>query len=300
MPIDSALIYGPIVVGTDFSQLSKSILEYATRLAVQEARPLYLVNVMPLIPDSSPDLLEIQKTELQQLVHAAEQKLQGSGLKVEGALVLGTPAHELIKLANKLKPAYIVVGTEERSGIERLLLGSVAETVIRKSDYPVIVVGTHAAAIAEKTIPWKHLMLACDTANGVTEAARVAGKIATSHQARLTIFTVKEKGIASLLECQFDAMEKMMSRDAWVTVKPQCLIREGEPADEIIRMTHSTQPDLLVMSAHCGNGLLTHLPSGTMAKVLRRSRCPTMILRNFHSPHHSEETRGAVDKTVFP
>ncbi|MDR5729350.1 MAG: universal stress protein [Terriglobia bacterium] len=299
MSIDSALTHGPIIVGTDLSLLSKSILEYATRLAVQEARPLYLVNVMPLIPDSSPDLLEIQKTELQQQVHAAEQKLQGSGLKVEGTLVLGTPAHELIKLANKLKAACIVVGTEERSGIERLLLGSVAEAVIRKSDYPVIVVGTHAAAIAEKTIPWKHLMLACDTAEGVTEAARVAGDIATGHQARLTIFTVKEKGIASLLEGQFDALEKMMSRDVWLTVKPQCLIREGEPADEIVRMTEDTQADLLVMSAHCGNGLLTHLRSGTMAKVLWRSRCPAMILRNFRAPHHPQGTHHADHENVL-
>lgn len=127
----------------------------------------------------------------------------------------------------------------------------------------------------------------------------MAGDIATSHQARLTIFTVKEKGIASLLEGQCDALEKMMSRDVWVTVKPQCLIREGEPADEIVRMTHSTQPDLLVMSAHCGNGLLAHLRSGTMAKVLRRSRCPTMILRNFHAPHHSQETHHADHKNVL-
>ena len=294
MPIDSALTRGPIIVGTDFSLLSKSILEYTASLAVQESRPLYFVNVMPLIPDNSPDLLEIQKTELQQQVHAAEQKLQGSGLKVEGTLALGTPAHELIKLANKLKAACIVVGTQERSGIERLLLGSVAETVIRKSDHPVIVVDPHAAAMAEKTIPWKHLMLACDTTEGVTEAARLAGDIATGHQTRLTIFTVREKGIATLSEGQFDKLEKMMSQDVWLTVKPQCLIREGEPADEIVRMAEDTQADLLVMSAHCGNGLLTHLRTGTMAKVLRRSRCPAMILRNFHAPRHQRGARITV------
>lgn len=299
MPIDSALTHGPIIVGTDFSPLSKSIQEYATRLAAQESRPLHFVNVMPLIPDNSPDLLEIQKTELQRQVHAAEQKLQGSGLKVEGTLVLGTPAHELIKLANKLKAACIVVGTQERSGIERLLLGSVAETIIRKSDRPVVIVGPHAAAIAEKTIPWKHLMLACDTAEGVTEAARLAGDMATGHQTRLTIFTVKEKGIANLLEGQFDALEKMISQDVWLTVKPQCLVREGDPADEIVRMAEEMQADLLVMSAHCGNGLLTHLRTGTMAKVLRRSRCPAMILRNFHASHPPQEARHEDHKTVL-
>jgi nucleotide-binding universal stress UspA family protein len=142
-------------------------------------------------------------------------------------------------------------------------------------------------------------MLACDAAEGVTEAARLAGDIATGHQARLTIFTVKEKGIARLLEGQFDALEKMMSQDVWLTVKPQCLVREGDPADEIVRMAEEMQADLLVMSAHCGNGLLTHLRTGTMAKVLRRSRCPAMILRNFHAPHHPQETHHADHKAVL-
>ena len=239
-----SLIQGPILVGIDFSQLSKSILDYAVKLALQELRPLHFVYVMPIVADDSPDLLRIQEFELQEYVNAAAQKLQDSGLKVDGTLALGAPAHELIQLADKLHAAYIIVGTEEKSGLERLLLGSVAEAVIRKSDHPVIVVGPHAAAMAKHTIPWKHLMLACDTAEGVTEAARLAGDIASGHHARLTIFTVREEGIASPSEGQFDALEAMMSRDAWLSVKPQCLIREGEPAQEIIRMAEDAQTDL--------------------------------------------------------
>ena len=283
MIIDSPLTHGPIVVGTDFSLLSRSILEYATQLAVQESKSLHFIYVMPIIPEDSPDLLRIQELELQQQVHAAEQTLKGTGLTVDGTLILGTPAHEILKLADELKAYCIVVGTHELTGLERLLLGSVAEAVIRRSDHPVIVVGPHAAAMAKKTIPWKHLMLACDTAEGVTLAARLAGEIASRHQARLTLFTVREEGIASPSESQFDALEKMMSRDAWLTVKPQCLIREGDPAEEIIRMAEDTQADLLVMSAHCGGGMLTHLRTGIIAKVLRMSRCPAMILRDVHA-----------------
>ncbi|MGO8717988.1 MAG: universal stress protein [Acidobacteriaceae bacterium] len=286
MHSDPALTQGPILVGTDFSRLSKSILDYAAKLALQESLPLHFVYVMPIVADDSPDLLRIQELELEEYVHTAEQKLQGSGLQVAGTLAFGTPAHELIRLADKLKASCIVVGTEELSGLERLLLGSVAEAVIRKSDHPVIVVGPQAAAMAKETLPWKHLMLACDTAGGVTEAARLAGDIASGHHARLTIFTVREEGIASPSEGQFDTLEKMMDRDAWLSVKPQCLIREGEPAQEIIRMVDDTQADLLIMSARCGSELLTHLRPGMMARVLRMSRCPAMILRDVHAAHH--------------
>lgn len=283
---DPVLTHGPILVGIDFSQLSKSILEYAIKLALQELRPLHFVYVMPIVTDDSPDLLRIQELELEAYVHAAEKRLQGSGVQVEGTLLFGAPAHEITRLADQIHATCIVVGTEEKSGLERLLLGSVAEAVIRKSDHPVIVVGPLAAAMAKQTIPWKHLMLACDTAEGVTDAARLAGEIASGHHARLTIFTVRKEGIASPSEGQFDALEAMMSRDAWLAVKPQCLIREGEPAQEILRMAEDAQADLLVMSVHRGGELLSHLRPGLMARVLRMSRCPAMILRDIHAPHH--------------
>lgn len=289
---------GPIVVGTDFSQLSRSVTDYATELALAESKSLHLIYVMPVIPDDSFTLLQIQKQELKDQVKAVEKKLQGGGLKVESTLVMGSPAHQLIQLADELNAACIVVGTQGLSGMARLLLGSVAEAVIRKSDRPVIVVGPHAAAMAKKTVPWKHLMLACDTAEGVAEAARLAGDIASGHQARLTIFTVREEGIQYPSEDQFEAIEKMMSREAWLKIKPQCLVRFGEPAKEIIRMVEDTQADLLVMSVHRGGELLTHLRPGIIAKVLRMSRCPAMVLRDVQAPHLTQVGHHANHKSV--
>ena len=287
MHIGSELSNGPIVVGTDFSEASKAVVEYAATLAMEELRPLQLAYVMPVVPEDSPSLLEIQRDELRDQVKATTATLSSSGLAVDGVLTMGNAAHELVQIANKLDAACIVVGTEGLSGLNRFLLGSVAEAVIRKSDRPVIVVGPQAAKSAKKTLPWKYLMLACDTTRGVTEAARLAGNIALSHHAHLTIFNVKEGGLENLSEDQFESMEQMMSREAWLTVKPQCLIRAGDPAKEIIRMVEDSQADLLVMSVHSGGELLTHLRGGVIAKILRMSRCPAMILRDLAAPHHA-------------
>ncbi len=299
MHTNSELTQGPILVGIDFSNLSKSILEYAVKLARQELRPLHFIYVMPIVTDDSPDILRIQELELEEYVHAAREKLQSSGIQVEGTLVFGAPANEIIRLADQIHATCIIVGTEEKNGLERLLLGSVAEGVIRKSDHPVIVVGPVAAAMASQTIPWTNLMLACDTAEGVTDAARLAGEIASDHHARLTIFTVREQGIASPSEGQFDALEAMMSREAWLAIKPQCLIREGEPAQEIIRMAEDSQADLLIMSVHRGGELLSHLRPGLMARVLRMARCPAMILRDVHAPHHLHAGHLATPRTAL-
>lgn len=287
MHIDVELSKGPIVVGTDFSEASRAVVEYAATLAMAELRPLQLIYVMPIVPEDSPALLEIQTEELRDQVKATAVTLSGRGVAVDGVLTMGNPAHELVQLANKLDAVYIVVGTEGFGGLNRFLLGSVAEAVIRKSDRPVIVVGPHAATRANKTLPWKHLLLACDTAHRVTEAARLAGNIALSHHAHLTIFHVKESGLENLPEDQFETMEHMMSREAWLTIKPQCLLREGDPAKAIIRMLEDSHADLLVMSVHSGGELLTHLRGGIVAKVLRMSHCPVMILRDL-APRHAQ------------
>lgn len=292
MNIGSELSAGPIVVGTDLSEASKSIVEYAAALALSESKPLRLVHATPMLPDGGVPMWEKREEELRNQVRATATMLSGSDLAAKGVLRLGTAAHELMQIANRLNAAYIVVGTAGRSGLDRLLLGSVAEAVIRKSDRPVIVVGPQAEKHARKTLPWKHLMLACDTAHGTTEAARLAGTIALSHHARLTIFNVKDSGLERLSDDQFAAMEQMMSGEAWLTVMPQCLIRAGDPAKEIIRMVEDVQADLLVMSVHSGGELLTHLRGGTIAKVLRMSRCPAMVLRDLTVPQ-SEPRRVA-------
>jgi nucleotide-binding universal stress UspA family protein len=290
MHIGSELSNGPIVVGTDFSEASKSVVEYAATLAMEELRPLQLAYVMPVVPEDSPSLLEIQTDELRDQVKATAVTLSGSGLAVDGVLTMGTRPANWYRLRISWTLPASLLERKGLSGLNRFLLGSVAEAVIRKSDRPVIVVGPQAAKRAKKTLPWKHLMLACDTAHGVTEAARLAGNIALSHHAHLTIFNVKEGGLENLSEDQFETMEQMMSREAWLTIKPQCLLREGDPAKEIIRMLEDSQADLLVMSIHSGGELLTHLRGGIIAKILRMSRCPAMILRDLAAPHHARNT----------
>jgi nucleotide-binding universal stress UspA family protein len=281
---------GPIVVGTDFSPGSRAVVEYATALALAESKPLYLAYAMPVVPDDSPALLSIQQEELSNQIKIAEKKLEGTGLAVQGIFTMGGATQELLQAADKLAAGYLVVGTMGSSGVDRLLVGSVAEAVARKSDHPVIVVGPEAARHPAQTVPWKHILLACDPSHGVTDAARLAGNLALSHHARLSIFNVRESGIESPTEEQFNAMEEMMSREAWLTVMPQCLIRLGEPAKEIIRMVKDSEADLLVMSAQSGGALLTHLQAGIIATILRTSRCPVMILRDAHRGHPSQES----------
>jgi nucleotide-binding universal stress UspA family protein len=76
-------------------------------------------------------------------------------IRVERKLLLGDAAHEIVELARKSKCDLIVMGTHGRTGLGRLLMGSVAEIVLRKSQCPVLTVKLPfpEAERAEESIP---------------------------------------------------------------------------------------------------------------------------------------------------
>jgi nucleotide-binding universal stress UspA family protein len=149
-----------IVVGIDYSEASDLALEQAFELAA--ARPnaeLHIVNVVRLygnqalidaptaagfsaisLADANAQL-DSYVQQRQQAYSASNPLAEGAGLRrVVSHLRLEAPAAEIAQLAADLEADLVVVGTHGRRGISRLLLGSVAEGVVRLSPCPVFVV----------------------------------------------------------------------------------------------------------------------------------------------------------------
>jgi nucleotide-binding universal stress UspA family protein len=132
---------------TDFSRPS----EYAFQLACSLARD-YHAKLVVLHVDLPPVTMgevitSMEPGEYKEQLWDEFRRLQASEpgireLRVETKLVEGNPAKEILKLANEIKPELIVMGTHGRTGLGRLLMGSVAEEVVRKSPYPVLTVKT--------------------------------------------------------------------------------------------------------------------------------------------------------------
>lgn len=275
----------PIVAGTDLSRSSSKILKYAALLARMENRALYLVHARNIVPDASTALWDMEEEEVQRQCHKAHKIIHGKddkhvqGLDVHRLLVIGSAGDELLRVAQSVGAAYIIVGTHSRTGLNRLLIGSTAEFVMRRSDCPVIVIGPHATALRDKGITWKQILFVSDLNSGMTDAARMVGKLAMEHQAKLTIVTVK-KDIQQLEEDAYEVLRPMLSKEDWLTTKPRCLICEGDPSAEIPRMANDFNSDLIVMSVQQGREMSTHLREGIAVKIIRAARCPVMLLRN--------------------
>ncbi len=129
---------------TDYSDLSRPAFELACALARDYSAELIICHVEPA-PTAVVNgmVIEISIGELAKLTAQLEQvKPDDRGIRVTHKLLRGDPASEIIRLAEKVKADLIVLGTHGRGGFSRLILGSVAEGVMRLAPCPVLTVKT--------------------------------------------------------------------------------------------------------------------------------------------------------------
>ena len=138
-----------IAVGIDFSELAEPVLEHAAELAKALGAHLYLVHIYAPEPDfvgyaeyaypgvdEREEELREEKNKIREWIDALKDRgVDASGYMREGDTVLG-----LLEFAEKREVNMLVIGTHGRGIVERLLLGSVAEGIIRHATLPVVVV----------------------------------------------------------------------------------------------------------------------------------------------------------------
>ncbi len=135
-----------ILVPTDFSAPSGQALEYAAMIAKQFKADLILLHVIDSLSYSVTDTLNViehrraLETLARSLLRNLSQPLLARHLAVTTQLTSGTPHHEILQEAQTSKVDLIVMGTHGRTGVRHLLLGSVAEKVVRLSACPVVTV----------------------------------------------------------------------------------------------------------------------------------------------------------------
>jgi universal stress protein A len=133
-----------ILVPVDYSPCSKKALEYAVPFAKQFDAELILLHVLqttpPMLemPPVDVETVEDAKKELDELQETLQDAVRSSKV-----LRLGSPHIEIIAAAKELGSDLIILSTHGRSGLERVLLGSTAEKVVRHAGCPVLVVREH-------------------------------------------------------------------------------------------------------------------------------------------------------------
>jgi nucleotide-binding universal stress UspA family protein len=136
------------LVPVDFSEYANQALEYAINLASKLDAHLTLLHVIPSLPLGGVDMgvtlpytyIQDLEAEITSAMQAYLEQVTAVGLEGEIAVVHGVPFQEIIEIAKTQQVALIVMGTHGRTGLQHVLLGSVAEKVVRLAPCPVLVV----------------------------------------------------------------------------------------------------------------------------------------------------------------
>lgn len=128
---------------TDFSEPSRAAFEFACALARDYGAELIIVHVNKQTPIFAPDGIAVgvpveEPYELR--ARLIEVRPTDTRVKYEHHLLEGDPAEEILKAAHSRGADLIVMGTHGNTGLARLLMGSVAECVLRRAECPVLTV----------------------------------------------------------------------------------------------------------------------------------------------------------------
>src|SRR6266568_4969633 len=145
---DIAMASQRFLVPIDFSEYANQALEYAINLAGKLEARLTLLHVIQPLPLGGVDMgvtlpytyIQDLEAEIANSMQAYLERVTAAGLEGEIAVVHGVPFQEILETAKTQQVDLIVMGTHGRTGLQHVLMGSVAEKVVRLAPCPVLVV----------------------------------------------------------------------------------------------------------------------------------------------------------------
>ena len=287
-----------ILCATDFSEVSTKAEACAIALARHYEARLSLLHVDPPMPILAPygeipvdiRLFEDQRRHAEHELGAARERARAAGVPVDAAVLGGYPAREILAFADEQGVDLIVLGSHGRGGVEHLLLGSVAEKVLRKAPCPVLVVP--ATAPGEQGVLFSRILCPIDGSAGSDDAVAQAVALARETDGRLTLLQVVEPMTAAdeFAALDADAYRRAgeahaarLLRDAVpAAVREWCRVEElvtvGKPSERILEAARATSADVIVMGVR-GRGAVDLLAFGsTTYAVVRRAPCPVLVV----------------------
>jgi nucleotide-binding universal stress UspA family protein len=200
----------------------------------------------------------------------------------------GHPTSEILRAADEVDPDLIVVGTHSRRGVDRLICGSVAEDIMRRSSRPVLIVRTEESSL--RGAPIRVILHPTDFSAGSWPALGVARALARTHRARLVLLHVAPAEVLTGgtfyapadLRPEREALEQLKDESAKAGLggSVQAVFRRGDAVSEILLSAEDLGCDLIVMGSHGRTGLRRLLMGSVAEVVIRNAPCLTLIIKD--------------------
>lgn len=294
-----------ILCPVDFSKTSAHALDHALTLARgYQAHLTVLVVSWAGIPPiaypgsapmpTPPVLPSPQLDELWEELRGFANRWSIADVKVDLVVREGAVVPKILEEAQAIGAGLIVLGTHGRSGFDHLLLGSVAEKIIRKADCAVMTVpppdGSTDSARGARTV-----ICGVDFSPASLKAVDYALSLAEERHATLLLTHVIDWHMPRTLppEVQLETaayrgrvegyyqvkLEALVSDDTRTWCPTEEMVVAGRPHEEIVRLSRERSADLIVMGVHGRSALNLAVFGSTTNQVVRHATCPVLTIR---------------------
>jgi nucleotide-binding universal stress UspA family protein len=263
------------MVATDFSPCSEAILPYARSLALQYDSTLFFTHVIPTdVLNVDVASIEAPEASARRLMDELEVTQQLAGIRQKRLVEEGEPATVLSRMIKDQHIDLIIVGTHGRTGLNRLVMGSVAEELFRHAPCPVLTVGPKVWTAPKRDGKIAHVLFATDL--HPENAGPIAHAVSLAHQnkAHLTLLHVAE--VDSLVPVPQKLLD-LVPEEMELWCEPEALVEIGDAAQRILEVAANRHADVIVMGAHRPGMLTTHFMD-VAYKVVCEAPCPVLTV----------------------
>jgi len=234
---------------------------------------------------------------------AAQEKMQQLSLKIQGFphhtyIRHGKVSEVLSEIIREHQIDLLVASTHGRTGLGKLVMGSVAEEIFRHAPCPVFTVGPrvpklgrspirrHDAEITPAKLEFRHILYATDFTPHSLAGASYAFSLAAEFRTRLALLHVIEEYGGPLydrpgpIDAALRKLEDLTPQEVDLRYAPEPIVEFGSPADRILQAAEDRDAGLIVLGVRPDHiDASTHLPWATAHRVVTQANCPVLTVR---------------------
>jgi nucleotide-binding universal stress UspA family protein len=212
------------------------------------------------------------------------QRVHDAGLTCEIVVRPGLPADEILAYTRERAVDRIVMGTHSPGAIGKLLVGSVAEAVLRTARVPVFIVGPDAVDGSYRNFATRTILCATSLSEASTVVAAFAAELAVQHGAQLILqHVIRPQDRAEFMAGHsLDEVEAgmlaLIPTKLQERIAVQTVVVPGDPTEELLYQSRAQQVDLIVLGAQGASAFAAITRHGVVYKVLAHAHCPVITL----------------------
>ena len=284
---------GTILVATDLQDLGR-LMPFAMRQAGENGARLILLHVLVSTASFASDAAGQPYYDTAGLLEYADKALtpwcevaRRLGIPCDALVREGTAAQQISAAARQFQADRVLLGTRSRSKLSKLLIGSVAEQVLRSVNLPVITVGPEAHLLVEEDE--KRVVLHATTLRETSRpSAALACQVAETQGSNLVLLHVlpptgdlEERGATPEIDAYTTEELRQLAAESGLgcRVEVETVVVHGNPSIEILAEASERHAGLIVLGSTQRSALVNLTRDRTVYRVLAHARCPVLTLR---------------------